>query len=202
MKYLLLLAFFVLSSATFTCPGVGFFANPDKSKCDSFYQCDESLNPYFQTCPWPLVWRDSLKRCDGRIETDCLENMAYCPGPGPQWNYFDCTTYFLCDHGVGSVMKCPPGLLFNPTLRVCDWPWNVECLTDLCQTDPLTAWTFFENPGKGILDCSTPDKIWRDQPYKYDVTGRTFGFCYGYQPILAYCCGNAHYVKDHFCQLN
>lgn len=39
----------------------------------------------------------------------------------------DCTKFYKCDWGVRVLQSCPPGLHFNPTLSVCDWPSEAGC---------------------------------------------------------------------------
>ena len=39
----------------------------------------------------------------------------------------DCSKFIQCHGGVTSSTSCPPGLLFNATSKVCDWPQNVQC---------------------------------------------------------------------------
>lgn len=36
-----------------------------------------------------------------------------------------CNWYVVCQGGA--EMPCPPGLVFNPSLSVCDWRCNVDC---------------------------------------------------------------------------
>ncbi len=43
-------------------------------------------------------------------------------------NPLDCSTFYSCSGGVPILMFCPPGLLFNDKLDVCDWPQNVDCI--------------------------------------------------------------------------
>merc|ERR1719397_510164 len=36
--------------------------------------------------------------------------------------------FVLCSHGNASFMACEDGTVFNPQVRICDWPSNVkEC---------------------------------------------------------------------------
>lgn len=37
----------------------------------------------------------------------------------------DCAKFLQCDHGATFVMDCGPGTVFNPSISVCDWPYNV-----------------------------------------------------------------------------
>jgi len=39
----------------------------------------------------------------------------------------DCSKFLSCANGRTFEMDCGPGTLFNPTLSVCDHPYNVEC---------------------------------------------------------------------------
>ena len=38
-----------------------------------------------------------------------------------------CTSWFCeCANGYPFVLYCPPGLVFNPAKKVCDYPANVD----------------------------------------------------------------------------
>lgn len=37
----------------------------------------------------------------------------------------DCTQFQRCANGITYVFSCGPGTVFNPNLRVCDYPYNV-----------------------------------------------------------------------------
>ncbi|XP_053597438.1 uncharacterized protein LOC103578371 isoform X2 [Microplitis demolitor] len=37
----------------------------------------------------------------------------------------DCGKFLQCDHGSTFIMDCGPGTVFNPSVSVCDWPYNV-----------------------------------------------------------------------------
>ncbi|XP_057337127.1 uncharacterized protein LOC130675448 isoform X3 [Microplitis mediator] len=37
----------------------------------------------------------------------------------------DCGKFLQCDHGSTFIMDCGPGTVFNPSISVCDWPYNV-----------------------------------------------------------------------------
>ncbi|KAK3281481.1 hypothetical protein CYMTET_10732 [Cymbomonas tetramitiformis] len=38
-----------------------------------------------------------------------------------------CTTFYICAGGVGGLVECSSGLVFNVAVGVCDWPSNVNC---------------------------------------------------------------------------
>merc|ERR1740128_348577 len=61
-----------------------------------------------------------------------LATAYNCTTPGSFPDKTDCSRFFTCnDIGgklVGFTFDCPPGLLFNSTAQLCDWPERVECL--------------------------------------------------------------------------
>nr|XP_003702701.1 PREDICTED: peritrophin-1-like [Megachile rotundata]XP_012139216.1 PREDICTED: peritrophin-1-like [Megachile rotundata] len=60
------------------------------------------------------------------------ENATLVPHP------CNCSSYFVCFAGDKIAMPCPPGLHFNATVHVCDWPWRAGCkINELCPN--LTA---------------------------------------------------------------
>ncbi|XP_046614568.1 uncharacterized protein LOC124302404 isoform X6 [Neodiprion virginianus] len=52
----------------------------------------------------------------------------------------DCTKFLQCANGVTFIMDCGPGTVFNPTVSVCDWPYNVKGCEDALKpkTDPTS----------------------------------------------------------------
>ncbi|XP_037776681.1 LOW QUALITY PROTEIN: uncharacterized transmembrane protein DDB_G0289901-like [Penaeus monodon] len=40
----------------------------------------------------------------------------------------DCKKWIHCSHSIPFVKKCPLHLHFNPVKRVCDWPFNAQCI--------------------------------------------------------------------------
>ncbi|XP_075549861.1 uncharacterized protein LOC142583322 [Dermacentor variabilis] len=53
-------------------------------------------------------------------------------------NPLNCSTFFQCQQGLPVLMPCPPGLLFNDALNVCDHASNVSCVP-LYSTSPTKA---------------------------------------------------------------
>lgn len=44
----------------------------------------------------------------------------------------DCSKFIQCHGGQESQISCPSGLLFNPKIKACDWPANVQCAWSIC----------------------------------------------------------------------
>lgn len=56
------------------------------------------------------------------IDPDCRNSDSYLfPYPG------DCTKYYECANSQKIEMDCPSGLWFNPTLTICDYPYQAGC---------------------------------------------------------------------------
>lgn len=72
-------------------------------------------------------------------------------------NPYNCSTYFICDHGVPTEMPCPGDLYFDPVLHVCNNRDAVNCqINSLMPTlipcnNEGEAVQFFPNP----QDCSS-----------------------------------------------
>jgi len=125
----------------------------DANDCAVFYNCDANIqNPCPSSCPPPLVYSNDLNVCDWP------SNVLDCPQPTPSFfmdeeiegpacetderfdcqgslvfvrDENDCTTFYECDSNIQHPCPshCPPGLVFNDVIQVCDWPVNVqECM--------------------------------------------------------------------------
>lgn len=57
-----------------------------------------------------------------RAEPKCPEGYA-----GLHEHPTDCFKFLSCANGITYVLDCAPGTLFNPLLKVCDFPYNVNC---------------------------------------------------------------------------
>ncbi|RZF47278.1 hypothetical protein LSTR_LSTR004987, partial [Laodelphax striatellus] len=42
----------------------------------------------------------------------------------------DCSKFLNCDNGRTFIQNCGPGTLFSPNLKVCDFPYAVDCNTE------------------------------------------------------------------------
>jgi len=49
-----------------------------------------------------------------------------------------CSDFYLCSHGSPYKLTCPSGLYFNPAIKRCDYPENVNC-TDVTTPAPTVV---------------------------------------------------------------
>ena len=53
-----------------------------------------------------------------------------CPAPGglyPNPADSTCATYYHCNRGRPHKKPCPPGLIFDPSSKTCNWSWAYKC---------------------------------------------------------------------------
>ncbi|KAL6449112.1 hypothetical protein ACFW04_000663 [Cataglyphis niger] len=104
--------------------------NPDTLECDFPHKvkCYENDSAYFRES------LDSESQVDRKsqklIEPKC---PSYLIGLLP--HYGDCTKFLQCAHGVTYIMNCDTGTVFNPTIGVCDWPYNVKGCEDTFKSE-------------------------------------------------------------------
>ena len=88
------------------------------------------------------------------IDIDCTiagnGSAIFVPHP------YECEKYFECqDQGGAIPMTCPDGLVFDPDLQICNWPWLVDCENTPYPTKPTTTM---------VPETSTPTKEPTTQP--------------------------------------
>ncbi|KAG8229163.1 hypothetical protein J437_LFUL009233 [Ladona fulva] len=123
---------------------------PNPDECESFCvcTCDGAI---YMPCPAGLHYNKECHMCDWPSHAGCDPSgttkpppvtppknngcdkvQPLCPStntgnatllPNPD----DCGSYCACDWGNAIWMPCPPGLHFNPTLKVCDYPDHAGC---------------------------------------------------------------------------
>ena len=180
-------------SSNFVCPSDGLFANPNFSKCNTFYNCGNG-KATLQKCPWPLVFHSSVNGCDKPTDSDCIKPNVVCPSDGIQPNPAEQTSFFLCDHGVATLMQCADGLRYDKVLQTCNWA-NQVAFENLGCDQGWNAWTIFSTPYGSKVDCQA--RPWTFNKYRFDVTGAsTFVYCWGTEPVLAYCCKKLHFDQN------
>ena len=142
------------------CPSGQRFS-PHPTDCSKYFQCDRLstgiLVEFEKTCPSILLFNNNIKMCDmpqnvvcsptstKQTTTTTAIDYSKCPSgqrfsPHPT----DCSKFLQCETAVPSgilveyEIACPNGLLYNPNLKLCDWPQNVACMT-LVTTKPTTT---------------------------------------------------------------
>ncbi|CAK8677289.1 unnamed protein product [Clavelina lepadiformis] len=112
------------------------------------------------------------------LEDDCEAGATQCaanPSSDPFVKPGDCTHFYQCSNGYLCTMDCPDDLVFNPEIKVCDWPWNVtncgggpsppyydpDCLSP--GGIPISRLPFAK-PG----DCDSYYKCWRGHRFEFD----------------------------------
>ena len=60
----------------------------------------------------------------------------------------DCQSFIMCSNSRAKLYKCPAGLHFNPTLKVCDFAEQSGCETEVMKTN--------------VFDCREGDRLNQD----------------------------------------
>lgn len=68
----------------------------------------------------------------------------------------ECSKFLSCANGRAFEMDCGPGTLFNPTISVCDHPYNVECNQLVRTTSTTVEEDYFYSTPTTILEDYTP----------------------------------------------
>ncbi|CAH0588141.1 unnamed protein product [Chrysodeixis includens] len=114
--------------------------------------CQANLlyDPYLEVCNWahevdcgdrPISDGSDQEDCDGTTPGGIDDGTGPCncnPGEAPAICAADgsngvlvahenCNKFYMCSGGTPLPLVCPPGLLYNPYVKQCDWPQNVEC---------------------------------------------------------------------------
>src|SRR5689334_21516993 len=100
----------------------GFYPHP--TDCAQFIGChDEELDHF--TCSPPLLFDPVSGFCDLPEFVDCETSCTGKPD-GAYPHPHDCSLYILCHFEVLTLVKCPPPLLWDPVLVVCNYPDAVD----------------------------------------------------------------------------
>ncbi|XP_022221037.2 uncharacterized protein LOC111073154 [Drosophila obscura] len=113
--------------------------------CSAYISCTETCAE-LENCPHGKLFNDLLRICDTPEAVDCTES----PYPTPPSSEADpcvgqpnrtllssesaCNQFIVCVDEHGEVDQCPGQMLFNPALRICDFPNEVLCYADQSTT--------------------------------------------------------------------
>merc|ERR1711973_1054059 len=62
-----------------------------------------------------------------KVETTTQRTYDCSQGSGKHPSPYDCAEYYVCFGGVAHIFHCPASLWYDPKLKVCNWPWDVDC---------------------------------------------------------------------------
>ncbi|XP_035223247.1 fibrillin-3-like isoform X2 [Stegodyphus dumicola] len=104
---------------------------PVGNDCRGFILCIEHIG-FKGSCSSGLLFNPKTENCDFPENVQCEvspDPSGYqCPeyeGLFPHTD--DCKKFIHCAHGFPYIKDCPVNLHFNPTLKVCDWPYSAGC---------------------------------------------------------------------------
>lgn len=98
---------------------------------------DTSQDPSFSSYPRghqinayrPTPKSEAIQQVVTPTKQNQYEEDPKCPegGAGLYEHPYDCSKFLNCANGITYIQDCAPGTLFNPILKVCDFPYNVRC---------------------------------------------------------------------------
>ncbi|XP_046650072.1 chitin-binding domain protein cbd-1-like isoform X2 [Daphnia pulicaria] len=140
------------TTAAFQCPAEDGFYPISETTCSSNYYACLDGNAYLETCRGYSVFDPIEKICTtnssfcGVITSPTASltsttsavatptttkpsgTSAPFTCPSPNGNFADpnsCNQYYQCSNSNPNLFVCPAGLVFNPAIGTCDWPYNV-----------------------------------------------------------------------------
>lgn len=113
----------------------------------------------------------------------------------------DCSRYFRCEHNYPVLHQCPENLLYDPSLKTCNWEHNVVCMGGgqvVPPKEPVKTCPAREDEQRPThlphpTDCSKFYKCWNGVPQLQDCpAGQLWN-----QDMVA-----CDYAADVVCNLN
>ncbi|XP_011870340.1 PREDICTED: uncharacterized protein LOC105563386 [Vollenhovia emeryi] len=111
---------------------------PHEHDCRFYYKCSNGKK-ILKTCPENLYFNPTLRVCDFSENVACHSESANLPTASTSTkcrattgtikipHETDCNLYYVCEDGIDTLKTCPPKLVFNSILKVCDFPENYIC---------------------------------------------------------------------------
>ena len=97
---------------------------PHPTDCSMFTWCDAGVSTKLE-CPPSLLFDPLTGRCDHPDNVVC---EVGCTGKQDgQYSHPKDSKFIICHEEILSVHQCPPPLLFDPELDVCNAPDVVNC---------------------------------------------------------------------------
>jgi len=94
-----------------------------------------------------------------------------CNSPGELIpNRENCRKYYKCSNGDPSLQSCPGNLIFDPVLKICNWPDSTTCIADLLPKRKKVKLDTFESLGDDDLDLGAKHILTDDVPISLTPT--------------------------------
>ncbi|RNA18637.1 peritrophic membrane [Brachionus plicatilis] len=98
---------------------------PVEGTCNQFNRC---TNGFYAvgTCPGTYQFDETAKRCKPADEVNCTPKGNECSSDQDFTAVAgDCSKFNRCNNGYLTQSSCPSGLLFDKTLKICNYPDQV-----------------------------------------------------------------------------
>ncbi|CAF1232884.1 unnamed protein product [Adineta ricciae] len=119
------------------CTGKPDGSYPNEEYCNVYHVC-ESGSDSIRQCPNQLFWDNEQQKCEWSNKVHCsgrtlvalsMESNLFCMEKSDGY-YIDpqyCNVYHQCMADIDVKLQCPERLVFNETLKRCDWPETTNC---------------------------------------------------------------------------
>ena len=119
--------------------GLPTLSTPTTTKAPQNENNDENISPGSSTSPASATSNEITPSITPTVLTTTTNQLDgnWCDLSSTPFNVLlqnpsDCNKFYMCTVAItGEVVKhelsCPPNLLFNEEIQVCDWPANVTC---------------------------------------------------------------------------
>ncbi|CAF1507573.1 unnamed protein product [Adineta steineri] len=119
------------------CTGKADGSYSHEEYCNVYHVCESGADNMRQ-CPNQLFWDNNQQKCEWSDKVHCsgrtlvaisMESSAFCMEKTEGF-YIDpnyCNVYHQCMGDIDLKLQCPERLVFNTTLKRCDWPETTSC---------------------------------------------------------------------------
>ncbi|CAF1394917.1 unnamed protein product, partial [Didymodactylos carnosus] len=120
-----------------SCTGKTDGSYPHEEFCNVYHVC-ESGSDNMRQCPHQLFWDNEQQKCEWSNNVRCtgrtlvalsMETSLFCieKSDGFYIDAVHCNIYHQCMADIDVKLRCPERLVFNETLKRCDWPETTRC---------------------------------------------------------------------------
>ncbi|XP_017134857.1 uncharacterized protein LOC108151010 [Drosophila miranda] len=167
--------------------------------CSAYISCTESCAE-LENCPPGKLFNNFLRICDTPEAVDCTASPYPAPQADPcvgQPNHTllpsdsACNEFIVCVDEHSKVDQCPGQLLFNPDLRICDYPNEVWCYGDhstqvVPEATMTTQGLFTECVGQALGTC-----------FPYLKNCQQYYYCFGNNSFTILPCPNDNWYNPY-----